>query len=91
MLIKEHSRKWPPDVTVGSGDVAGRAELDDTLTSAQLYQGGKDHITLKLRKPNGLEYGVILVLPEDILAKAIVLIQDKKDQTLREVGELYIS
>jgi hypothetical protein len=58
--------------------------------SAQRYEGEKDHIRLKVRKKNGTDYTVILVLPEHLYAKAIIAIALAKDITLGELGELDI-
>ena len=91
MKIKDYARNWPPSVTVGSGGDIAKANLDDVVLSAQQVRGTKDHITLRLRKENGAEYGVTLFIPENLPEKAIVMMVDKKDRTLREVGDLDLS
>ena len=89
MKIRELARDWPPEVAVGIGDPA-IAEPGDEVLSAQRYEGEKDHIRLKVRKKNGTEYTVILVLPENMYGKALIAIALAKDITLGEVGELDI-
>ena len=89
MKIGELARDWPPEVAVGIGDPA-IAEPGDEVLSAQRYEGEKDHIRLKVRKKNGTDYTVILVLPEHLYAKAIIAIALAKDITLGELGELWI-
>ena len=89
MKIRELARDWPPEAAVGVGDPA-IAEPGDEVLSAQRYEGEKDHIRLKIRKKNGIEYTVILVLPENMYRKALIAIVQAKDITLGEVGELDI-
>ncbi|HEV8725226.1 MAG TPA: hypothetical protein VGW77_31810 [Candidatus Binatia bacterium] len=86
MLIRRLTPTWPPADTVGTGEAPG---LDDIVVGAAKQSGG--HITLMLRKPNGSVYGLLLVLPEDLLNKALTAISDQIGITLREVGELDVS
>ena len=92
MKLKELCLNWPPDVAVSTQRLGAiKPDLDDTITSAFKYPGVRHHITLNLRKADGAEYGVILILPTQLLDTAIVLITQNLTLTLREVGELLIS
>ena len=84
MTIREHAREWPPQVTGGVGNVA-IADPTDKVLNAQRNAGV---ITLKLRKKDGTEYTMVLVLPTHLYGMAIVAIVLAKEITLRELGEL---
>ena len=84
MTIREHAREWPPQVTGGVGDAA-IADPTDKLLNAQRHAGV---ITLKLRKKDGIEYTMVLVLPSHLYGMAIVAIVLAKELTLGELGEL---
>ena len=86
MLIRKLTPSWPPAVTVGSGEPAN---LEDTIVGAQKQSEG--HLVLMLHKGAGSVYGLLLVLPDHLLDKALLAITERKGITLREVGELDIS
>jgi hypothetical protein len=88
MKLKECARVWPPRVAGGSGTDVGQADLDDVVLSAQKIGEARDHINLRLLTTNGAEYAVPLFLPENVVDKVIMLMIDKRDQTLRHIGEL---
>jgi hypothetical protein len=92
MKIKEHSRTWPPRngrARTGHGDIVAVVDLDDVVLTAQRYFLARDHIGLRLRKNDGLEYGIELVLPENVVDKVVAEIATR-DLKLREVGDLDI-
>jgi hypothetical protein len=79
MKFREYSKGWLPEV----------ASLDDLVMGVQQHQGAADNLSLRLRKEDGTEYHVPLILPENILARAVIAIVPKQGTaTLREVGEL---
>jgi hypothetical protein len=86
MLIRQLTPSWPPAVTVGTGEAAN---LDDTVVGAQKQSDAR--LVLMLQKGAGSAYGLLLLLPEQLVDKALAAITDKKGITLREVGELDIS
>jgi hypothetical protein len=86
VLIRRLTPSWPPAVTVGTGEPAN---LDDTVVDAK--RQSKGHLVLMLRKGAGSVYGLLLVLPDDLVDKALLAITERKGITLREVGELNIS
>jgi hypothetical protein len=86
MLIRQLTPSWPPAVTVGTGDAAN---LDDTVVDAQKQAEGR--LVLLLHKDDGSVYGLLLVLPDDVLDKAVLAITKRKGITLRDVGELDLS
>jgi hypothetical protein len=86
MVIRKLTPSWPPAVTVGTGEVAN---LDVTVVDAK--KQSKGHLVLLLHKGGGSVYGLLLVLPDDLLDKALRAITERKGITLREVGELDIS
>jgi hypothetical protein len=86
MLIRRLTPSWPPAVTVGTGK---SASLDDTVVGAQKQSEG--HLVLMLHKGAGAVYGLLLVLPDNLLDKALAAITARKGITLREVGELDIT
>jgi hypothetical protein len=86
MVIRRLTPSWPPAVTVGTGEAAN---LDDAVVGAQKQSEGR--LVLMLHKGGGSEYGLLLVLPDDLLDKALRAITERKGITLREVGELDIS
>jgi hypothetical protein len=86
MLIRQLTPSWPPAVTVGTGEAAN---LDDTVVGAQKQSDAR--LVLMLQKGAGSAYGLLLLLPEQLVDKALATITDKKGITLREVGELDIS
>jgi hypothetical protein len=93
MKIKEHSRTWPPRngrARTGGGDIVAVVDLDDVVLTAQKYFLARDHIGLRLRRKDGLEYGIELILPENVVDKAVTEIATH-DLTLREVGDLDVS
>ncbi len=90
MKIREHSRLWPPSITGGFGDTFSEADEEDVIVSVRKYISGVDYIDLRLRKVDGTEYGVSLILPADLLDKASVFIASHLPLTLREVGEVDI-
>jgi hypothetical protein len=49
------------------------------------------HLVLMLHKGAGSVYGLLLVLPDNLLDKALAAITARKGITLREVGELDIT
>ena len=90
MKIREHSQPWPPSATAGSGINLSQADEEDVVVGVQKYLGAQDHIDLKLRKVDGTEYGVALILPEGLLEKASVFLASHLPLTLQEVGEVDI-
>jgi hypothetical protein len=90
MKIRELSRVWPPSATAGSGVNLSQADEADVVVGVQKYLGAQDHIGLTLRKVGGTEYGVSLILPEDLLEKASVILASHLPLTLQEVGEVNI-
>jgi hypothetical protein len=84
MLIENLTPSWPPRVESG-----GRANLDDRTVGATKQSAG--HITLMLRRRTGSIYGISLVLPDNLLDKALAAIKANKEITLRQVGELEIN
>ncbi len=90
MTIREHSRPWPPSATAGSGVNLSQANEADLVVGVRKYLGAQDHIDLKLRKADGTEYGVALILPEGLLARVSVFLASHLPLTLQEVGELDI-
>jgi hypothetical protein len=86
MLIRQLTPSWPPAVTVGTGKALS---LDDTVVGAQKRSDG--HLVLMLHRGSGSVYGLLLVLPDHLLDKALAAITARKGITLREVGELDIS
>ena len=92
MKLKELCLNWPPDVAVSTQRLGAiKPDLDDTITSVFKCPGVRHHITLSLRKADGAEYGVILILLEHVLDSAIVLITQNLPLILRELGELIVS
>jgi hypothetical protein len=85
MLIRQVTPSWPPAVRVGTG----AASLEDTVVGAKKQSEG--HVVLMLQKGAGSVYGLLLVLPDILLDKALLGITERKGLTLREVGELDIS
>lgn len=81
MLISQLTPSWPPAITVGTGKPAS---LEDTVIGAQL-------VLMLHNKGTGSVYGLVLVVPDDLLDKALLAITERKGITLREVGELDIS
>ena len=67
-----------------------QADEADVVVGVQKYLGAQDHIGLKLRKADGTEYGVALILPEDLLEKASVFLASHLPLTLKEVGRVDI-
>lgn len=93
MKIKHHSRTWPPRngrARTGQGDIVTVVDLEDMVLTAQKYFLARDHIGLRLRKSDGLEYGIELILPENVIDKAVAEIATQ-DLTLREMGDLDIA
>ena len=90
MTIREHSRPWPPSATAGSGVNLSQANEADLVVGVRKYLGAQDHIELKLRKADGTEYGVALILPEGLLERVSVFLASHLPLTLQEVGELDI-
>jgi hypothetical protein len=93
MKIKEHSPTWPPRndrLRTGNSDFIASVDLADVVLTAQKFFLARDHIGLRLRKNDGLEYIIELILPENLVDK-IVGETAIHDLTLREVGELDIS
>ncbi len=90
MTIREHSRPWPPSATAGSGVNLSQANEADLVVGVRKYLGAQDHIDLKLRKADGTEYGVALILPEGLLERVSVFLASHLPLTLQEVGELDI-
>jgi hypothetical protein len=86
MLIRRLTPSWPPAVTVGTGKAAG---LEDTVVGAK--KQAQDRLVLTLRKSTGSVYGLLLVLPDNLLDKALSAITARKGITLREVGEMDIT
>jgi len=90
MTIREHCRPWPPSATAGSGVNLSQANEADLVVGVRKYLGAQDHIDLKLRKADGTEYGVALILPEGLLERVSVFLASHLPLTLQEVGELDI-
>ena len=90
MTIREHSRPWPPSATAGSGVNLSQANEADLVVGVRKYLGAQDHIDLKLRKADGTEYGVALILPEGLLERVSVFLASHLPLTLQEVGEVDI-
>lgn len=87
MLIKQLTTSWPPAVTMG---IERAPSLEDTVVGVRKRSEG--HLVLLLRKTTTKTvYGLLLVLPEDVLNKALAAIDEKIGITLRQVGELDIS
>jgi hypothetical protein len=86
MVIRKLTPSWPPAVTVGTGEAAN---LDDTVVGAQKQSEGR--LVLMLQKGARSVYGLLLVLPEQLVDKALAAITARKGITLREIGELDIS
>ena len=86
MLIRQLTPSWPPAVTVGTGEAAN---LDDAVVGAE--KPSEKHLVLMLRKTTGSVCALLLVLPDNLLDKALLAITQRKGLTLREVGELDIS
>jgi hypothetical protein len=86
MLIRQLTPSWPPAVMVGTSDAAN---LDNTVVDAKKQSQGR--LVLMLRKGTRSVYGLLLVLPEDLVDNAVLAINERKGITLREVGELDIS
>lgn len=92
LKIKERSRTWPlrnGRVRIGYSDFVAPVDLDDVVLAAQKYFLARDRLGLKLRKNDGQEYSVELILPENLIDKAVAEIAIE-NLTLREVGELEI-
>jgi hypothetical protein len=49
----------------GGGDCV-KVELDDVVRSAQIPDGAKNHIRLRVQKKDGTEYGVSLLVSEKV-------------------------
>jgi len=90
MKIREHTRVWPPSATAGSGVNLSQANEADLVVGVRKYLGAQDHIDLKLRKADGTEYGVALILPEGLLERVSVFLASHLPLTLQEVGEIAI-
>lgn len=73
MLIRRLTPTWPPAVTTGTEE---GVNLDDVVVGAQSSPDAKGYIVLTLRRVTGAEYGVLLVLPENLLDK--VFLRDTK-------------
>ncbi len=88
MVIRNLAASWPPSVTIGTGEPAN---LEDSVVGANKKSEG--HIVLMVRAGSGSVYGLLLLLPNDLLDKALVAITERlgKGITLRDVGELDIS
>ena len=80
MKIKEQCAIWLPQ----------DADSDDLVLGATHLKGARAHIMLNIRKKDGREDNALLILPADILDKALVMINATEGLTLREVGELDI-
>jgi hypothetical protein len=92
MKIKHYSPAWPPRngrARTGQGDIAAVVDLEDVVLTAQKFFLSRDHVGLRLRKNDGLEYGIELILPENVVDRAVAEIATN-DLTLRQVGDLEI-
>jgi len=88
MVIRNLAASWLPSVTIGTGEPAN---LEDSVVGANKKSEG--HIVLMVRTGSGSVYGLLLLLPDDLLDKALVAIMKRLENeiTLRQVGELNIS
>jgi hypothetical protein len=71
---------------VGTG---AAANLNDKVVDAKKQSQG--HLVLLLHKGAGAVYGILLILPNDLVDKALLAIMERRGLTLRELGELDIS
>ena len=65
------------------------ANLNDKVVDAKKQSQG--HLVLLLHKGAGAVYGILLILPNDLVDKALLAIMERRGLTLRELGELDIS
>ena len=88
MVIRNLAASWPPSVTIGTGEPAN---LEDSVVGAN--KKSESHFVLMVRTGSGSVYGLLLLLPDDLLDKALVAITKRLENgiTLRQVGELNIS
>jgi hypothetical protein len=88
MLLKELSRAWPPEPLDDREHVT--ADPQDVVVSAK--NEGKNKLSVRLRKPGkyGVEYNVMLRLPENVFQKTLFSIMRERGITLAEVGEITI-
>jgi hypothetical protein len=84
MKLKEQTSPWPP-VAEGKG---ASADLGDIVLRAFRRQGETRGIDLRLQTREGLQYEVLLPIPENLLYKATFAIVIMQGNTLRDIGEL---
>jgi hypothetical protein len=89
MKVKDLAKRWPP-IADDLSDHPVKPALEDVIFSARKFEGGEDHISLKLCKPDGTEYMATLQLPDAAVAKGLILLLAEKNLTVGEVGELDI-
>jgi hypothetical protein len=86
VLIKELTTSWPPRITIGNEQAPN---LEDTVVGVR--KRSEAHLVLMLRKSTTKTvYGLLLVLPEDVLDKGLNAIIGRIGITLGQVGELDI-
>ena len=87
MKIREYTDSWPPSIAIGMSF----PELSDRVISLRKYAAANDRVLLlNLVNKTGDPYGVPLVLPDIVTARAIEALTQKLPLTLQQVGELTI-
>ena len=95
MLVKEYGRVWPPPIllqnveTSSKPHIAPSADGEDVVVRV-LNRYPKGQLWVTLRKKDKREYDVSLPVPASLQEKILFSIVQKRDITLREVGEIAI-
>ena len=93
MLVKEYSRVWPPEILLQnvetSKHIPPSADGEDVVVRV-LNRYPKGQLWVTLRKKDKREYDVSLPVPASLQEKILFSIVQKRDITLREVGEIAI-
>jgi hypothetical protein len=80
---------WPPYVIPEPRSSTSDAALNDTVVLVEHRLTPTEFIVLTLRKTNGSDYRVGLMIPERLITGAIRLIEERKGAiTLHQVGIL---
>jgi hypothetical protein len=95
MLVKEYSRVWPPQILLQNVETSSKphippsADGEDVVVRV-LNRYPKGQLWVTLRKKDRREYDVSLPVPASLQEKILFSIVQKRDITLREVGEIAI-
>ena len=94
MLVKEYSRVWPPEILLQNVETSSKhippsADGVDVVVRV-LNRYPKGQLWVTLRKKDKREYDVSLPVPASLQEKILFSIVQKRDITLREVGEIAI-